>query len=168
MYKQNQAFTLIELLVVVLIIGILAGVALPQYRLAVEKARAASLLPLIRALHEAEVAYIQANSTNPSEFDQLDIDLPGGVLTTDTPNEKVYADNRKINLCGPEACGNGGSIIGYPNTNYPYYIEFYVRGQRVCWAKSNHNLANKICQAITHNTSFSTYESTNNNYYSFK
>ena len=73
---NKQAFTLIELLVVVLIIGILAAVAVPQYQKAVEKSRAAQAITLLNSVHQAIKSYKLANGEYPSSFDELDIDIP--------------------------------------------------------------------------------------------
>ena len=54
MKKNNQGFTLIEMLVVVLIIGILAGIALPQYNKAVEKSRAAEAQIILKDMFNAQ------------------------------------------------------------------------------------------------------------------
>ena len=52
--KLNKGFTLIEMLVVVLIIGILAGIALPQYENAVEKSKASEALIILKSLQQQQ------------------------------------------------------------------------------------------------------------------
>lgn len=67
---------MIELLVVVLIIGILAAIALPQYQVSVAKARASEMFINVKALRTASDAYELATGQRPISFDQIDIEIP--------------------------------------------------------------------------------------------
>ncbi len=60
---NSKAFTLIELLVVVLIVGILAAVALPQYQKAVEKTRLTELVHEINIIKKISALHLLENGT---------------------------------------------------------------------------------------------------------
>lgn len=98
---MKKAFTLIELLVVVLIIGILAAVALPQYEKAVEKARLTQLFVTAEAVAKAEQIYFLAN----------------GNYTNDLTNLDIQVDTQKV-----------GVGMGMENTQYPL-ITFILHGK---------------------------------------
>ena len=70
-YTTAHGFTLIELLVVVLIIGILASVAVPQYTKAVEKSRAAGVIQKVKSLQNAVDMYLLANDWPTVQFTNL-------------------------------------------------------------------------------------------------
>ena len=91
--KNKQAFTLIELLVVVLIIGILAAVALPQYQKAVWKSRAAQLYTLVKALSTAQETYFMANGTYATRFDELDLSFENLALKTSVETPSTSSDD---------------------------------------------------------------------------
>ncbi len=74
--RNKRAFTLIELLVVVLIIGILASIALPQYQKAVEKSRAMEGLTLLKTASDAFWAHHMVTGEWATSFDELAVDIP--------------------------------------------------------------------------------------------
>ena len=80
----RSGFTLIELLVVVLIIGILAAVALPQYQKAVDKSRFSNLMAITNALAQANEVYYLANGTYTTDFEALAVDIPATSISGST------------------------------------------------------------------------------------
>ncbi len=94
-----KGFTLIELLVVVLIIGILAAVALPQYQKAVDKSRATGIMGLVKTLKYAQEVYYLANGEYAINFDDLDVQIPDeGELETNTNRYRFYKNGAKYML----------------------------------------------------------------------
>lgn len=113
LHSVSTGFTLLELLVVVLIIGILASIALPQYRMAVTKAKVASILPLMRRWKDALMEYnLQHGNyfkdisvgTYPSA-DDLGINWPSDWECWDSGNNEC--GNDYWNECFANEEGNG-------------------------------------------------------------
>ena len=100
---KNRAFTLIELLVVVLIIGILAAVAVPQYQVAVIKTRINSAKQTVNDIKRAIDLYYLQHNEYPKKFQDLDfahtledsryIRIKGGSCYIDTSTwNEIYCD----------------------------------------------------------------------------
>ena len=100
-----KGFTLIELLVVVLIIGILAAVAVPQYQKAVDKARVSELFPILQHIKVQQEVFFLTNGSYASDCEELGADLPEGF--TQKEDNPLYYALTKGNYITLLRCANG-------------------------------------------------------------
>ena len=75
MRNVKKGFTLIELLVVVLIIGILASIAIPQYMKIVEKSRYSEAVTILAEIASAQERVMARNGSYTLSYDTLDVTL---------------------------------------------------------------------------------------------
>ena len=145
--KEKKGFTLVELLIAILIIGVLVGVALPQYRLAKDKAQYSAMMNIGRAIAESnERYYIEHNKTYATSFDQLDVNIPANSFSGNT----AYFDwgNCRLYYQQEVHCTNNTSLRNQ-------FIIHYNRGSRdphviVCTAQglAENNRYNKVCKSF--------------------
>ena len=107
---NNKGFTLIELLVVVLIIGILAAVALPQYTKAVERARMTEAVQKLGDLAIAESIYYMEQGSFAGENDIVNGDITFASVDTDSYDVTITAAADHVDIVA--ARKNGMFVSG--------------------------------------------------------
>ena len=107
--NNNKGFTLIELLVVVLILGILAAMAMPQYFKAMERSRMTEAVTLLANIAQAQQRkYMQINAY-AKNYSGLDVAPKGASAGNYCTKGTLAADGK---------CGKGnGFLVSLEQTN---------------------------------------------------
>ena len=154
-YMHKKGFTLIELLVVVLIIGILSSIALPQYRRAVEIARATEAVVIQSGYMRGIDAYFLSLDRNTEIADRQNQQLfPLLDVTPTIPSKYTYnAECNKAWLGG--SCFFSIRLQG--NSSWGLYVRRTFSNSS--WTKYCYYQDSRIGKAVCENLKASGYQS---------
>ncbi|ALT78776.1 pilin [Paucibacter sp. KCTC 42545] len=144
MKRVQQGFTLIELMIVVAIIGILAAVAIPQYKDYTSKSKVASAIASIDGIKKAVALCYQENAG----FDTCASSGTGGVPAFTATNvlKTAQADDKGV-ITATFTDASGTDLAGK-------FVKYEAKpdGVRMSWVVSTDVTAAAVKAAITKNS----------------
>lgn len=141
-----EGFTLMELLVVVLVIGVLAAVAVPQYQRSVDKSRYSTLMPVAASVRNAQETFYMASAAYSPDLSGLDVSLPGEVHGSRAElgngvNVEVSAENGNGFVSASKEGLDNKYVMYFANSaNFPKEVH--------CEALSSSDRAKKLCTGL--------------------
>ncbi len=153
--NNQQGFTLLELLVVVLIVGILAAIALPQYQMAVGKTKFSTLKTITRDVQASAQRYYLIQGTYEGVNSNLDITIPSGINCMVWVGADQVACNKKI--FGIDTYYYVFRDTGMPRSCNVYSTDLMDKSNRLCQKETGKVASSKRCNTGGNWCSYSYY-----------